>query len=734
MLQVLQSLSDGRVEVAEVPCPAIRHGHLLIETTNTLVSAGTERMLLEFGKANPLQKARQQPDKLRQAIAKARTDGIQPTLEAIRSKLEQPLASGYCNVGRVADVGTGVAGFSIGDRVVSNGKHAEFTCVPKNLCAKIPDAVSDQDAAFTVVGSIGLQGIRLAQPTLGETFVVTGLGLIGLLTVQLLRAHGCRVLGLDFDKSKLELASQFGAECVDLSAVPDPVATAMAFSRGRGVDGVLITAATSSQEPIRQAAAMCRKRGRIVLIGVAGTNISRSDFYDKELSFSVSCSYGPGRYDNDYEKLGFDFPIGYVRWTAQRNFEAVLDMMADGRLCVDALVSHRFPIRDAAQAYEVLAAPEPVLGISLDFAGQCDARPVERARTIIMSGAPRRPETDSSNTRVAVIGAGGYALKTLLPAFCAAGAELRWIGSQDGVSSLHAGRRFKARRVTTDLSAIFDDPEVDAVVIATRHDTHADLICRSLAAGKSVFAEKPLALDGVQLADVKRSITSAPDPSKILAVGFNRRFAPHVRVMKELLQGVRTPKSLVYTVNAGEIPEGHWVHSPQIGGGRIVGEACHFIDLARYLVGAPIRSVAAIGVPGRQDDVASISLRFEEGSCATIHYFANGHSLFPKERVEVFCEGRILQLDNFRRLRAFGWPKLRKLNLWRQNKGQHECVQAFLQGISTGREPIAFAELEEVTRASFVARDQLHQHNSRAGSLGDPDPAAVASGAVRRSA
>ncbi len=420
MKQVLQNLKNGSTEIAEVPAPRAGRGQLLMRTTRTLVSAGTERMMVNFGKAGLIDKARQQPDKVRMVLDKIRTDGLMPTIAAVRNKLDQPLAMGYCNVGEVVEVGAGVTGYAVGDRVASNGKHAELVAVPVNLCAKVPDAVPDDAAAFTVLGAIALQGIRLAQPTLGETVVVTGLGLIGLVTVQLLRAHGCRVLGLDFDADKLALARRFGAEVVDLKSGADPVAAALEYSRGRGVDAVIVTASTKSNEPMHQAAQMCRKRGRIVLVGVTGLELSRADFFEKELSFQVSCSYGPGRYDPNYEDKGQDYPVGFVRWTEQRNFEAVLDMLAEGRLDVAPLVSHRFGVAEAERAYAVVGGSEPSLGIVLGFAepGSEAAAPV-RTVALVPTAAATIAKVDGTPS-VSVIGAGNYAGAVLIPAFKAA--------------------------------------------------------------------------------------------------------------------------------------------------------------------------------------------------------------------------------------------------------------------------------------------------------------------------
>ena len=498
MKQILQSFKTGVTEIADVPRPAAGRGQVLICTSRTLISAGTERMLVEFGKASLIEKARQQPDKVRMVLDKVSTDGLLPTIAAVRNKLDQPLALGYCNVGVVAEVGAGVSGFAVGDRVASNGKHAEVVAVPPTLCARVPDAVPDDAAAFTVLGSIALQGIRLVQPTLGETVVVTGLGLIGLMAVQLLHAHGCRVLGIDFDPAKLALARTFGAETVDLAAGEDPVAAAHVFSRGRGVDAVLLTASTTSNEPVHQAAQMCRQRGRIVLVGVVGLQLSRDDFYKKELTFQVSSSYGPGRYDPGYEEQGHDYPFGFVRWTEQRNFEAVLDMMADGRLDVRPLISHRFAVAEAAAAYALISATEPSLGVLLEYADLAAARGPRTVLVPTRGGAtPARSGTPSPG--VSFVVAGNYATAVLIPAFRSAGARLRTVASNAGVSGLHAARKFGFESTTTDTASVFADANAAAVVITTRHDSHARLVAQGLEQGKHIFVEKPLCLTVAEL-------------------------------------------------------------------------------------------------------------------------------------------------------------------------------------------------------------------------------------------
>ena len=705
MKQVLQNLKTGATEVADIPCPALQEGYVLVHSSHSLLSTGTERMLVEFGKAGWIDKARRQPDKVRMVLDKVRTDGLLPTLEAVANKLDQPLPLGYCNVGVVAESrarpGSGPA-FAAGERVASNGRHAEMVSVPANLCARVPDAVSDEEAAFTVLGAIGLQGIRLLQPTLGEAVVVTGLGLIGLLTVQLLRAHGCRVLGIDFDPEKLALAKRFGAEVVNLAAGEDPLLAAQGFSRGRGADAVIITATTASSQPVHQAAQMCRKRGRIVLVGVVGLELSRADFYEKELSFQVSCSYGPGRYDPQYEEKGADYPVGFVRWTEQRNFEAVLDMMADGRLDVKPLISHRFEIAEAARAYELVGGGGASLGILLRYPRRAGAD----ARSVALT---RASPTLPGQAVLSCIGAGSYATSVLLPAFRKAGARLRLVASQSGVSGRHAARKFGFEETTTDTDRLLVDAETTALVIATRHDSHAGLVLAALRSGKHVFVEKPLCLSLVELEEIERCYweLTARFPAQKLMVGFNRRFAPQVVKIKELLAGVRGPKSMVMTVNAGAPAPDHWTRG-EAGGGRIIGEACHFIDLLRHLAGAEVVEHAARQMESAGGDTLTVTLNFADGSLGALHYFANGCKSFPKERLEIFAAGRVLQLDNFRKLTGFGWPGFGSLRLWRQDKGQGACAAAFLRSLHLGgAAPIPFAELAEVSRLAISIAGEL---------------------------
>ena len=698
MKQIIQNLKNGSILIDDIPVPKVSMNSLLIKTSKSLVSSGTERMLLEFGKANLIKKGLKQPDKLKMVIDKISTDGLKPTIEAVLNKLDQPIPLGYCNVGVIHEIGKNVENFKKGDRVISNGNHAEVVNVPINLCAKVPQEVSDEEAAFTVLAAIALQGIRLVKPTLGEVVVVTGLGLIGLLTVQLLKANGCRVLGLDFDKEKLSLAKKFGAEVVDLSN-ENPLNVAEIFSRGRGVDATIITTSTASNEPIHQATQMCRKRGRIVLVGVAGLNLSRDDFFKKEITFQVSTSYGPGRYDPNYEEKGQDYPIGYVRWTEQRNFEAVLDMMAQGTLSVKPLISHRFEITEAYKAYDLIVKTNSLLGILLTYP---NADKIKINRKIFFK---KDDIKKSSNNKVKVnfLGSGNYAKSILIPMFKASGAHLGNIASKTGVSGVNIGRKYGFSETTTDSNILFNDINADAIVVATRHNNHAEFVERALKFKKHVFVEKPLCLNIDEMERIKESYSS----SNILMVGFNRRFAPQVIKVKSLLKNVIEPKAIIMTINAGKIAKDHWTHDLKIGGGRIIGEACHFIDLLLFLIGKNIIDYQIQYMDSSTKDTAIIQLNFEDGSTGTIHYYANGSKNFPKERLEIFSGGGVLQLDNYRKLTGYGWPGFKKMNLWQQDKGERGCVKAFIDAIAKGdKPPIPIEEIFEVSKISIELANQ----------------------------
>jgi predicted dehydrogenase/threonine dehydrogenase-like Zn-dependent dehydrogenase len=697
MKQVLQHLRSGETEVADVPAPLVRPGHLLIQTARSLISAGTERSLVEFGKSSYLAKARSQPDKVKQVLEKIKTDGLLPTLEAVFNKLDEPLPLGYCNAGVVLEVGAGVTGFAPGDRVISNGAHAELVCIPQNLCAKAPDGVSHDQAAFAVLASVGLQGIRLLQPTLGERFVVYGLGLIGLISVQLLRAHGCEVLGVDVHPDRLRLAEASGAVVVNAAGGADPVVVAGAWAGGKGVDGVLITASAKTDDIVHQAAQMCRRRGRIVLVGVVGLNLMRADFYEKELSFQVSCSYGPGRYDEKYEQAGHDYPVGFVRWTEQRNFEAILGALATGRLNVDALITHRFPIARAADAYQVITSDPNGMAVLLEYPAE-----VERAPRVQIAQPAAAP---TGRVTAGVIGAGIFSKFYLTPLIVKAGARLKYVADLNSAAAQHLAHKHGGEQAVTDYQLILADPEVNVVLIAVGHNLHARFVCEGLAAGKHVYVEKPLAMNAEELERVTAALQKAP--GRQLMVGFNRRFAPHIVRLRQLLAGRGEPLCLNMTANAGYLPPDHWTQDPVRGGGRIIGEACHFMDLLAFLAGAPITAVSAMMVgrgPAIREDKMSIAMSFGDGSVGTVNYFSNGSKRYPKETLEVFSDGRVLRLDNFRRLVGYGVRGFTQMKSMRQNKGHEPEFAAFVERLGAGGPPlITFDELRNVTLASFAA-------------------------------
>lgn len=714
MKQLFQHLDTGETALIDVPAPQVSPGSVLIRSVASVVSAGTERMLVDFGRANPLQKARQQPARVKQVLDKARTDGVAATVSAVRNQLAQPLPLGYCNAGVVAAIGTDVDGIKVGDRVVSNGAHTELAIVPVNLVARIPDdRVTFEQAAFTPLAAIGLHGVRLAAPTLGERFVVVGLGLVGLLALQVLRAHGCEVLGIDVDPARVALARTLGCEAVDVAAGQDPIDAARAFSAGRGADGVLITAATMSDEPMRQAVQMCRKKGRIVLVGVAGLNLSRDLFYEKELSFQVSCSYGPGRYDPDYEQGGIDYPLPYVRWTEGRNFEAALGLMARGALQVTPLITHRFAFTEAPRAYELLHDGTPSLGIVLNYPAHDEHDADGPPPTTVAAHPTALGRRADGASGVGVIGAGNYANQTLLPALADLGVSGTVIASRRGASAGLAARRFGFERASSDPQAVLEDPQVGSVFVLTRHDAHAGLAVAALGAGKAVFVEKPLAITAAELQAV-RAAWAAAGPSACLTVGFNRRYSPHVQQAKRLLDMVGPqPKAMVMTVNAGALPPGHWLNDAAVGGGRLVGEGCHFVDLLRHLAGSPIDDVQVLGLAADGDEPPesfSVTLRFVDGSIGTLHYFSNGHRRYPKERLDVFVAGRTLTLDNFTRLRGRGWPGFRGLRTRRQDKGHRQLVEAFLAAAAGETPlPIPVEELFEVSAAVLNAAAMLRR-------------------------
>lgn len=694
MKQIIQSFKTGETILEEVPAPVVRDGYVLIKTSRTLVSLGTERMLVEFGRANMLQKAMQQPDRVKQVLNKVKTDGLKPTMQAVFNKLGQPLPLGYCNAGTVVAVGAGVEGIAIGDRVASNGQHAEYVCVPQNLVAHIPANVSDEEATFTVIGSIGLQGIRLADPKLGETMVVVGLGLIGLITAELLIANGCRVIGIDMDANKVELAKKKGIMAINPIAGTDPVRYVQSMTGDVGADGVIITASAKTDEIIAQAAKMSRKRGRIILIGVIGLNISRADFYEKELTFQVSCSYGPGRYDDSYEKDGNDYPLPFVRWTEQRNFTAVLDMISRGKLDVVSLITGRVALTDYGKIYNDISNRDAIASI-LEYPE--DSSPAETVK--VSDGV-----FAAGRGGIGIVGAGNFTGMTMLPILGAINAPLYSIASAAGVTGTALAKKYKIGKSTTDYKSILNDPAIDLVMITTRHNEHARMAAECLAAGKHVFVEKPLAIDRKGL----ENVLSVYNGSKTLTVGFNRRFSPHSVAIKKAIGDA--PVNVIATMNAGAIPANVWVHDMKVGGGRIVGEACHYMDLITYLTGSRIKAVCmnAMGVnPQENTDNASILLQYENGSTGVINYFANGSKEYSKERVEVYSQERTLVCDNFQLTTGYGTRGFSKLKT-NTDKGHNAQFKLLVERVKSGGGAlIPFDEIVNTTLAGLAAIESL---------------------------
>jgi polar amino acid transport system substrate-binding protein len=710
MKQVLQNLKTGQLQVTDVPTPSVQRGRVLVRTVASLISAGTERMTVDMAKKSLLGKARERPDLVKQVIQKARNEGIMNTFNAVRSKLGSSTALGYSASGIVIGLGDDVTEFRVGDRVSCAGagyaSHAEVLSVPKNLCVRLPENAGFDAGAFGTLGAISLQGVRLAEPTLGEAVVVIGLGLIGQLTVQLLKANGCRVFGIDLDPEKIALAKKLGA---DSGAVSDSNAknAVMEWSRGRGADAVLITAATSSNQPVELAGEISRMKGRIVAVGMIGLDVPRNLYYHRELTLKISMSYGPGRYDPEYEERGHDYPFAYVRWTEGRNIEAFLDLVAEQRIDIQQLITHRFSIEDAERAYQLISGEvkEPYLGVLLDYDTER-----ELPTRIETANAIRKVSVPHKSVRVGMIGAGGYAKTMLLPNFKASGAIFRAIATASGVSARDIGDTYGFAYSTQGTDEIINDDEVNLVVIATRHDSHAALARKTLERGRHVFVEKPLALTDEELEGV---LEAAGRSEGKLMVGFNRRFSPHARAAKEFFANRQSPLSISYRVNSGRIPRDHWIQDQHEGGGRIIGEVCHFIDLMHFLTGAVTTRVYAESVTSRNQQIVDhdsvfVTLRFSDGSNGSIAYLAEGDKTIPKERIEVYGEGKTFVFDDYRSATTYRNGRDENFRLRNQDKGQSDEIKAVCDVVLNGTEaPISLDDLAATTRATFRILDSL---------------------------
>ena len=711
MKQVLQNRKTGRPFVGEVPVPALQRGRVLVRTVASLISAGTERAAVELVSKGLVQEARQRPDLVKAVVAKVKNEGILNTFASVRDKMAASQALGYSAAGIVSAVADDVTEFQIGDRVACAGvgfaSHAEVLSVPKNLCVHLPESVSFESGAYGTLGAIALQGVRLAEPTLGESVVVIGLGLVGQLTVQLLKANGCRVFGLDLDQSRVALALEMGADRAVVSTEEAAKEIAI-WTRGHGADAVLITAATDSNQPIELAAQVSRLKGRVIVVGMTGMNIPRQPFFSRELKLIISMSYGPGRYDPDYEERGHDYPLPYVRWTEKRNIESFLELVGDKRVNVERLTTHRFPIEQAEHAYRLISGDvqEPYLGVVLNYDPQS-----ELVRRVPLSATPpvRKPE---KSIALGVIGAGGYVPAMLLPHFKAEGVEFSSIATASGISAHDVGKRFGFAYAVSSADEVLEDAKVNLVVIGTRHDTHAELARKGLERDKHVFVEKPLALNDEELESV---LEAAESSAGKLMVGFNRRFSPLAQRAKDFFSGRDTPLSILYRVNAGRIPKEHWTQHADEGGGRIVGEVCHFVDLMQYLTGAPPVFVFAESMSAKSSKVVDadsvfITVRFADGSNGAIAYLSEGDKALAKERVEIFGAGKVFVLDDYRRATLYKDSREEQVTLKAQDKGQQAQVRAVCASVlEGGAAPISLEELAATSRATFRVLDSLHE-------------------------
>lgn len=708
MKQVLQNRKTGRPFVGEVPVPALQSGRVLVRTVASLISAGTERAAVEMVSKGLVQEARQRPDLVKAVMAKVKSEGLMSTFASVRDKMAASQALGYSASGIVSAVAEDVTEFQVGDRVscagVGYAAHAEVLSVPKNLCVHLPDAVEFESGAFGTLGAIALQGVRLAVPTLGESVVVIGLGLLGQIAVQLLKASGCRVFGLDLNPERIKLALELGADEAAVSDDEAPKAIE-SWTRGRGADAVLITAATDSNQPVELAARISRVKGRVVVVGLTGLDIPRQPFFMRELSLTISMSYGPGRYDPDYEERGNDYPFGYVRWTEKRNIEAFLDLIAAKRIDTNRLISHRFKISEAEKAYQLISGDlkEPYMGVILNY------DPEAKVSTRVQLS----PRTGEGKIVVGVIGAGGYVPAMLLPHFKEENVTFKSIATASGISAHDVGKKFGFVEAVSSAEDVLDDSEVNLVVIGTRHDTHAQLAEAALLRGKHVFVEKPLAISDEEL---DRVLAATAKSNARLMVGFNRRFSPLARRARDLFADRSTPLSILYRVNAGRIPKEHWTQDPKEGGGRIVGEVCHFVDLMQFITGTPPVSVFAESISARNEstvdaDSVFINIRFADGSNGSIAYLSEGDKTLPKERIEIFGSGQAFVLDDYKRAAIYKDGREEEITLRAQDKGQREQIQIVCASILKGSAaPISLEELTATTRTTFRILDSLRTH------------------------
>ncbi len=709
MKQLLQDMKTGKTQVVDVPVPQVGEKAALVRTAASLVSAGTERMLVEFAKQGLLGKAQSRPDLVQQVLNKAKREGLLSTLDAAKNKLDQPLTLGYSSAGTIVETGSNLSGFRAGDRVACGGGgyavHAEFANIPQNLLVCIPDSVNFEQAAFATIGAVAMQGFRLADVQVGANVAVIGLGLLGLLATGIASAAGCRVLGIDLNPERVALAEKMGA--VNAVTRDQAVEAAAALSSGKGVDAVLICADTKSNDPVELAGEIARDRAKVVAVGAVGLQVPRKPYYEKELGLVISRSYGPGRYDTDFEEKGQDYPIGYVRWTETRNMEAFLNLLAQGKLDVAPLITHRIPIEEGERAYELITGDEPYLGVLLTY----EEQPLPSDNRIPNKLAPTVRVKPGDILALGVLGAGNYALSTLLPVIKKSGLVAPvGIISASGVSAHHAAQRFGFGFASSDPAAVIEDPAINLIAILTRHNLHTQQILSAFKAGKHVYCEKPLAINPQQLAEISDVLQNEAHP--LLMLGFNRRFAPLTEHLKAFVDQRQEPLFAHYRINANQLPPEHWLIDPQIGGGRIVGEGCHFIDFLTFLVGENPIEVSTQGLPDNgkySEDNVVLRFSYPDGSLGVISYIANGDKSFSKEYLEVFTGGRVAVLHDWRKLEMIAKGRRTvKRHLLQQDKGHFNAWRAFLQAVqSKEKPPIPYEQMLGVTQASFAAVDAL---------------------------
>ena len=692
MKQILQDLRNGNTNLVDIPAPKLKKGNIIVKSSCSLVSKGTEKMLIDFGNSNMLQKALSQPEKVKQVIEKIKLDGFEATYKSVNAKLDQVIPLGYSNVGVVTE--TSVNDFTVGDRVVSNGPHSEIISVPKNLAAKIPDNVSDIQASFTVVGSIALQGIRLLSPTFGETVAVIGLGLIGQIAIQILKSNGVRVIGIDIDKNKCLIAESFGVETIISKNNSNMIEDILSRTNGHGVDGTIITAANKNNDIISQSAKICRKRGKIILVGITGLDLNRDDFYKKELTFQVSCSYGPGRYDDNYEANGNDYPLPYVRWTEKRNFIAVLNAISLGQINIKPLVSKIVQLDKYKDVYSSEDSIASIFKYSKDL--------FSNDRTVKIYDTISKP---GGNT-VAVLGAGNFCKSQILPEMSKHNINIKYILSESGLNSNQLAEKYKINFNSTDINEILNDNQVESVIISTRHDSHAKYIIESMKSGKKVFVEKPLGITLKEIEDVAKVYNQNKGAS--LMIGFNRRFSKHLKYLRDEVGEKLSNISI--TMNAGDIPLNHWVHDPKIGGGRVIGECCHLIDVAVFIAGSLVKSICMNGLDNKtaiHNDNVSILIKHVNGTNTSINYFSNGSRNFPKERVDVFYAGKIMSVDNYKTTTSYQSGKT-KVMVKKIDKGWNKQFKEYSDYIKNGgKSLISFEEIINVSLATISAVESL---------------------------